>query len=127
CLVTGGIRAAEGLHEIDLNLIHDLVYDSFTGKLYATRTNELVQIDPESGATLQEFALSGNPGRIGLDSRRRLWIGLDAECAVLIFNLETLSTEDKIDLQSSVGGTFPILDISPSPADQATIAVTVLK
>jgi uncharacterized repeat protein (TIGR01451 family) len=114
--------ATNGVQEVDLRL-HDLVYDSATQRLYATSPDhptDLLQLNPETGAITETFAVGSNPLRLVLDTRRGLWIGLNGEGMVRRFNLDTLTAEPKFNPQ--VGATL-ILDIAPSPNDADTFAI----
>src|SRR5688500_15833057 len=108
-------RAAEGVREVDLSVI-SLVYDPFTQRLYGASSNNLLQVDSDTGQVLQTFDLGSPIRRLALGAGNGLWAGL--ESSVRRFNLQTLSAEDPI----SIG--VPVLDISPSLRDPQTIAVS---
>ena len=106
--------------EVNLRL-RGLVYDPFTQKLYGTSadTNNLLQIDPISGAVTRAFEIGATPSRVELSGGRGIWVGLDGEGAVRRFNLETLTPEEKIVVRA--GAT--IRDIAPAAGDPFTLAV----
>src|SRR5437870_2183854 len=81
--------ATEGIHSVDLPL-KSLVYDPFTEKLYGSATNDLLQIDPETGAVLKNFRLGTNVTGLSLGAGNGLWAVI-GEHAVCRFNLETLT------------------------------------
>src|SRR6186997_2450702 len=108
--------ATNGIQEVNLRL-NDLAYDPVTQKLYATspdHLNDLLQLDPATGAIAANFPVGTTPHRLVLDTRRGLWIGLNGEGAVRRFNLDTLAAEPKFNLQI---GSSAIHDIAPSAND----------
>lgn len=114
--------ATNGIQEVNLRL-NDLAYDPVTKKLYATspdHLNDLLQLDPATGAIVATFPVGNTPHRLVLDTRRGLWIGLNGEGAVRRFDLDTLTAEPKFNLQV---GSNAIFDIAPSSNDTDTFAV----
>src|SRR6476620_12051609 len=89
------MSATEGIRSVDLPL-KSLVYDPFTQKLYGSATNDLLQIDPESGAVLKAFRLGTNTTVLSLGTGNGLWVAIEGEHTVRRFNLETLAAENPI-------------------------------
>jgi hypothetical protein len=105
--------AAEAIRKVDLALTA-LVYDPFTGKLYGASTNNLLQIDPDSGRVLRTFDLGSRIFRIELGAGNGIWTAVDH--ALRRFNLETLAAEDPIAIVDNV------VDLSPSQSEPHTVA-----
>src|SRR5687767_1923299 len=78
CGVLPLVRAASGIREVGLNL-KSLVYDPFTQKLYGSATNDLAQIDPDSGQILATFPLGTNVTYLSLGAGNGIWIAIDGE------------------------------------------------
>jgi hypothetical protein len=108
--------ATEGIRSIDLPL-KSLVYDPFTEKLYGSATNDLLQIDPETGAVLKNFRLGTNVTLLSLGAGNGLWVVI-GDHAVRRFNLETLTAEDAIPIVSGspVNGLYASREDSTSAA-----------
>lgn len=106
-------QSAEAIREVDL-AVSSLVYDPFTDKLYAGSTNNLLQLDPNTGQVLRTFNLGSRIGRLELGAGNGLWAGVDH--AIRRFNLETLTAEEPIPTVDNV------LDLSPSQSEPYTVA-----
>ena len=106
-------QSAEAIREVDLS-ISSLVYDPFTDKLYAGSTNNLLQLDPNTGQVLRTFDLGSRIGRLELGAGHGLWAGVDH--AIRRFNLETLTAEEPIATVDNV------IDLSPSQSEPYTVA-----
>jgi len=109
--------AIEGVREVNLSL-KGLVYDPFTQKLYGSATNDLLQIDPESGQVLARFPLGTNVTALSLGADNGLWTAIRGEHAVRRFNLQTLEAEEKIEYDWDNAPTF---DIAASKLDPQTV------
>jgi hypothetical protein len=118
-----GFAATNGILELNLR-VNDLAVDPGTERLYATspdHPNDLLRLDPVTGAIAETFPVGRNPHKLVVDMRRGLWIGLNGEGMVRRFNLDTTIPETKYDLKA--GSTAAIFDIAPSPNDSDTFAV----
>jgi hypothetical protein len=115
-IVQCAMGATEGIRSVDLPL-KSLVYDPFTQKLYGSATNDLLQINPETGAVLKNFHLGTNVTGLSLGAGNGLWAVID-DHAVRRFNLETLTAEDPIAILSS-----PINGLYGSKEDSTSLAV----
>jgi uncharacterized repeat protein (TIGR01451 family) len=107
------LRGAEAIREVDL-AVSALVYDPFTAKLYGARTNNLLQIDPDSGQVLNTFNLGSRIARLELGAGNGLWAAVDH--ALRRFNLQTLTAEDPIPIVDTA------FDLSPSQSEPYTVA-----
>jgi hypothetical protein len=101
------VRAASGVTEIPLTA-NALLYDSFTDKLYAAATNNLLQLDPLTGQILNSFFLGTNITLLAAGAGNGIWAALDGEHAVRRFHLATLSAEDKVVLPDLPRGIFDL-------------------
>src|SRR5690349_7785664 len=111
------VGATEGIRSVNLTL-RSLVYDPFTQKLYGSATNNLLQIDPETGAVLKAFPLGTNITILSLGAGNGLWAVI-GDHAVRRFNLETLTAEDPIPITTA----SPINGLYASREDSTSAAV----
>ena len=114
-LGTNRALGAGGVREVDLS-ISSLIYDPFTQKLYGASSNNLLQVDADSGQVLRTFDLGSPIVRLVLGAGNGLWAGL--ERSVRRFNLQTLSAETPIAIDGAV------FDVSASLRDPQTIVVS---
>ena len=106
-------KSAESVKEVNL-AISSLVYDPFTAKIYGASTNNLLQIDPDSGQVLRTFDLGSRIYLLELGAGNGVWVAVDH--AIRRFNLETLSAEDPIAIVETAS------DLSPSQSEAYTVA-----
>jgi hypothetical protein len=88
-------RGASGVTELPL-AVRSVVYDPFTDKLYASATNNLLQLDPLTGKVLNSFYLGTNVTLLSLGAENGLWAAIDGEQSIRRFDLATLTAGDKI-------------------------------
>jgi uncharacterized repeat protein (TIGR01451 family) len=112
---------------------NDLVYSKLTGKLYGSLPaaagplgNQVVAIDPATGALGPSFPMGSEPGRLGLsDDGRYLYVGLDSLSAVRRLDLQTGTTEFQFSLGSdAVYGSYIAEALEVLPGHPDTVAIS---
>jgi hypothetical protein len=118
------VSGAAGVTEIPL-AVRSVVYDPFTDKLYASATNDLLQLDPLTGKLLNSFFLGTNVTLLSLGAQNGIWAAIEDERSIRRFDLGTFAPEDKIlvsdfrrisDLYaSSTDPTLALVALAPLP------------
>ncbi len=105
-------QSAEPLRSVDL-AVSAIVYDPLTAKLYGAGTNNLLQIDPDSGTILRTWDMGSRIVRLELGAGGGIWAGISN--AVRRFNLQTLALEDPIEVPGEIN------DLCPSQGEPYTL------
>jgi hypothetical protein len=133
----GVVSSAPSLSVVrTVTLTHtDLVYDSLRSVLYASvpsnaaqYANEIVRIDPATGAVTGELAVGSNPATLAItDDDQYLYVALLGAPTIVRVTLATLSKDIDIPLpaDSSYGEKYAN-DIVPIPGAPRTIAVATV-
>jgi hypothetical protein len=116
------ISGAAGVTEIPLS-VRSVVYDSFSDKLYASGTNNLLQLDPLTGKVLNSFFLGTNVTLLSLGAEHGIWVAIDGEQSVCRFDLTTFTAEDKILVSTPGRGIFDLYGSLTDP----TLALVSLR
>lgn len=124
CFLPMALHASptDAVREAPLSL-RGLEYDPASQKLYGTSTvtNNLVQIDPNTGAITAAYTIGNTPSRVALSAQNGLWIGLDGDGAIRRFNLATFTAEEPIVIAPGA----KVNDIAPSAVDSYTVVVSL--
>jgi uncharacterized repeat protein (TIGR01451 family) len=111
----------------------DLVYDRFTGRIYASVPssagsigNSVVPIDPETGSIGTAVFVGSEPGKLALsDDGQYLYVALDGAAAVRRFELSTQTAGPQFSLgNDSFSGPYFVEDMEVLPGDPEAIAVS---
>ncbi len=104
---------------------HDLVYDPFSGKLYAMdpASDSVVSIDPTTGVIGTPIALSGNPDVLAIaDDGSYLYVAMGAAASVAKIDLATQTVVDTLVLDTIP---FTVFDLRVLPGAPNSFALAL--